>query len=662
METTASNKITLGGIEEGFFNPEDAYERSVVTRFEKLSTNIYLSPEDGAKSVAREIADLITHKAKEGKQCVLGLATGSSPIGVYRELIRLHKEEGLSFKNVVTFNLDEYYPMHAETPQSYNHFMREMLFNHVDINMENVHIPNGDVSKDRILNFCKEYEAQIDVYGGIDIQILGIGRTGHIGFNEPGSQMTSETRLIMLDALTQKDAAKDFNGLENVPQSAITMGVKSIFKARRIILMGWGEGKAPILKQTIEGAISDQVPATFLQKHPNCMFALDLAAAAELTRVKTPWLVGSCAWNDRLIKKAIVWLCQKLNKPVLKLTNKDYNDNGLSELLVIYGSAYQVNIQVFNHLQHTITGWPGGKPNADDTHRPERANPAQKKVVVFSPHPDDDVISMGGTLKRLVDQNHEVNLAYQTSGNIAVDDDEALRFITFVKAYQDILDPNNEILNNEFQNNTSFLLKEKKEGEMDSLPVRQIKGLIRRGEARSACRFIGVKPENVNFLDLPFYETGKVKKNDLGEEDVQIIMNLLQKIQPQQIFAAGDLSDPHGTHRVCLDAIMVALNRLKEEKWMKDCYVWLYRGAWQEWDIDQIEMAVPISPEELRYKRNAILRHQSQMENAPFLGNDSRLFWQRSEARNRATAQHYNDLGMAEYEAIEAFVRYEINQ
>jgi glucosamine-6-phosphate deaminase len=658
METKFTSKITLGGIEEGFFNPEDAYERSVVTRFEKVSTNIYISPEEGARVVAQEIADMIRHKAREGKTCVLGLATGSSPIGVYRELIRLHKEEGLSFKNVVTFNLDEYYPMQPNAEQSYNHFMREMLFNHVDINMENVHIPKGALSKDRILNFCKEYEAQIDAYGGIDIQILGIGRTGHIGFNEPGSQLDSETRLIMLDPLTRKDAAKDFNGLENVPQAAITMGVKSIFKARRIILMGWGEGKAPILKDTIEGTISDQVPATFLQNHPNCLFVVDHAAAAELTRVKTPWLVGSCKWNDQMIRKAIVWLCQKLDKPILKLTNKDYNDNGLSELLALHGSAYNVNIDVFNQLQHTITGWPGGKPNADDSNRPERATPAQKRVVVFSPHPDDDVISMGGTLKRLVDQNHEVHVAYQTSGNIAVDDDEALRFITFFKSYQNILDPKNEVLNKAHESNTNFLLNEKEDGQMDTEEVRKIKGLIRRGEAKSACRFVGVKAENLHFLDLPFYETGKVKKNDLSDKDVQLIVERLKAIKPHQIFAAGDLSDPHGTHRVCLDGILIALDQLKDEKWMKECYVWLYRGAWQEWDINQIEMAVPISPEELRHKRNAILRHQSQMENAPFLGNDSRLFWQRSEERNRNTAQQYDKLGMAEYEAIEAFVRY----
>lgn len=641
-----------------YYQPSDEFDKTVKTRYEKMPADIFSTASKAAVWVANQIADLIREKQEKNETCVLGLATGATPLGVYAELIRLHKEEGLSFNNVVTFNLDEYYPMKKDSAQSYNFYMDDVLFNHIDIPRENINVPDGEVGREGIFEYCKQYEAKIDSFGGLDLQILGIGRTGHIGFNEPGSQLDSQTRLIMLDSLTRRDAAKDFNGLAKVPKAAITMGVGTIFKAKQVIIMAWGEGKAPIVKKALEESQCDSVPASYLQRHQNVRFVLDVPAATELTRVKQPWLVGSVEWDRYWIRKAVVWLCNKLQKPILKLTNRDYNDNGLSELLAWYGSAYEVNIKVFNDLQHTITGWPGGKPNADDSSRPERAEPAQKKVLVFSPHPDDDVISMGGTLKRLVDQRHEVHVAYQTSGNIAVADDEAIRYLSFVKSFTQMHDPEEGNLPSVIADVERFLLKNKKPGEVDTFEVRRMKSMIRRGEAKAACRFVGLRSKNLHFLDLPFYETGKVKKNPIGEEDVQIIVNLLRKTKPNQIFAAGDWSDPHGTHRVCWEGIYQALQIVKEEEWMNDCYVWLYRGAWQEWDLDEIQMAVPISPEELQHKRNAILRHQSQMESAPFMGNDSRLFWQRSEARNRDTANLFNKLGLAEYEAIEAFVRF----
>ena len=624
---------------------------------EKIPTRIFASSEEASVFVANEIASLIKSKEKQGKPCVLGLATGSTPTRVYAELVKMHKKDGLSFKNVVTFNLDEYYPMPQDSLQSYVRFMNEHLFNHIDIPKKNINIPDGTLPKDKVQDFCVEYENKINELGGIDLQILGIGRTGHIGFNEPGSSERSQTRLITLDQVTRIDAASDFFGDENVPKKAITMGVGTIMKAKRIVMMAWGEGKAGITQKAVEGPVTDQIPSTFLQKHPNTLVVLDDAASSKLTAIKTPWLLDSLVWNDKLIRRAVVWLCQKIDKPVLKLTNHDYMENGMSDLITEFGSAYQVNIKVFNHLQHTITGWPGGKPNADDSQRPERATPFPKRAVIFSPHPDDDVISMGGTFIRLVDQKHEVHVAYQTSGNIAVFDDDAIRFADFVRDFNVQFGLSKED-GHKFYQKTLKSLKEKGPGQVDSPEVMAIKGLIRRGEAKAGCRYVGIPDENAHFLDMPFYETGTVKKKPLGEADIQIIVDLLEKIKPHQIYAAGDLSDPHGTHRVCLAAIFQAVDRLKDKPWMKDCYVWLYRGAWQEWDIDQIEMAVPLSPEELMRKRRAVFKHQSQKDSALFPGNDKREFWMRAEDRNHATAEAYNQLGLAEYEAMEAFVRH----
>jgi len=626
-------------------------------KFEKIPTNVFDTAKGASIYAAQEIATLIREKAKKGEQAVLGLATGSTPTQVYDELVRMHKEEGLSFQNVVTFNLDEYYPMERDSIHSYVHFMNEYLFDHIDINKENVHIPDGTLTRDQIYEFCEEYERKIDSYGGLDIQILGIGRTGHVGFNEPGSSEKSKTRLIALDSLTILDAASGFFGVENVPRRAITMGVGTIMKSDRIFIMAWGEGKAGIVSKTIEGEITTQIPATFLQKHSNVEFLLDDASSAKLTRTMTPWLLGPIEWNDYMLKKAVVWLSLYLEKPILKLTDEDYSEHGMNDVITDIGKAYDVNIRIFNKIQHTITGWPGGKPNADDTHRPERKEPAKKRVLIFSPHPDDDVISMGGTFIRLVDQGHDVHVAYQTSGNIAVFDDEAVRFADFVTDYHDKFGLENKETTRLFEAVRKSIL-EKKPGGVDSEEVKSIKGMIRRGEAKAACRYVGIPDENMHFLDLPFYETGKVRKKPIGPEDIKITKEIISHVKPHQIYAAGDLSDPHGTHRVCLEAIFAALRELKNESWMKDCWTWLYRGAWQEWDVEDIEMAVPLSPEETTRKRRAIFKHQSQKDRPLFPGTDKREFWQRADDRTQNTAQIYDQLGLAEYEAMEAFVRW----
>ncbi|MEO0898487.1 MAG: glucosamine-6-phosphate deaminase [Bacteroidota bacterium] len=624
---------------------------------EKLPVKVWRDSHSASVHVARSIALAIQAKQQEGEQIVLGLATGSSPIGVYKELVRIHKEEGLSFSNVVTFNLDEYYPMDPTSQQSYVKFMHEYLFDHIDIPAENINIPDGTLDIDQVAAYCEAYEKKIDLLGGIDIQLLGIGRTGHIGFNEPGSWRDSHTRLVRLDDLTRRDAAKDFGGADLVPYRAVTMGINSIMKAQSIYLLAWGQHKAAILQKAVEGPITSAIPSTYLQEHPNTRVIVDEAASTELTRVKTPWLVGICNWDESLMTKAVIWLSQTVDKPILKLTDTDYNENHLSDLTIEYASSYELNIKVHNHLQDTITGWPGGKPNVDDSRRPERANPGKKRVILFSPHPDDDVISMGGTFLRLVEQGHEVHVAYQTSGNIAVHDYDALRYIEMMQEFG----RNGVMLKDEYNivlEEALSSLKKKNDSETDSAEVRRIKGLIRRGEARAGARYVGLEDHQIHFLDLPFYETGSTRKNPIGQADIDIIKKLMQDIKPHQVFAAGDLADPHGTHRVCLDAIFESFEQLKEENWIKDCWLWLYRGAWHEYAIHEIEMAVPISPVELKKKRRAIFMHQSQKDTPPFPGQDEREFWQRAEDRNRATAKAYRGLGLSEYEAMEAFRRW----
>ncbi len=630
--------------------------------FEKIPTAVYRDSAAASRAVAAEIADLIRAAARKSRPCVLGLATGSTPVGVYNELVRLHREEGLSFKHVITFNLDEYYPMQPMELQSYHRFMREHLFDHVDIEPRNIHIPDGTLPMEQVHEYCAAYERAIAEAGGIDLQLLGIGRTGHIGFNEPGSGRDSRTRLITLDKVTRLDAASDFFGEEHVPRRAITMGVGTILSARRVVLLAFGEHKASVVAQAVEGPVTPAVAASFLQSHPNAQFILDEAAAAELTRYKTPWAVGAVDWNDAMIRKATIWLARRLQKPILKLTDEDYNEAGLQDLVASRaGGAYEINVDVFRQLQETITGWPGGKPDSrkrpGDIDRPtDRTFP--KRVLVFSPHPDDDVISMGGTLIRLVDQGHEVHVAYQTSGNIAVFDADALRFADFAAEYIKLFGIGGEEKAERFEERVEQFIASKQPGQVDSPELQRVKALIRRGEARAAGRECRIPVDRLHFLDLPFYETGTVRKRPLGEEDIQITIDLLQKIRPHQVYAAGDLSDPHGTHRVCLQAVFRAFERLKDEAWVRECEVWLYRGAWQEWEPEQIEMAVPLSPQELMRKRNAIFRHQSQKDKAMFPGTDQREFWQRAEQRNRATAQLYDQLGLAEYEAIEGFVRW----
>jgi len=619
------------------------------TRFEKIHNIVFDDSNCGSIIVAKEIADLIKEKQSKNKKCILGLATGSSPIRVYDELVRMHKEEGLSFKNVVTFNLDEYFPMSKDNEQSYHYFMHEHLFDHIDILKENIHIPKGDIESDSILDFCIEYEKKIKDYGGLDFQLLGIGRTGHIGFNEPGSHSKSRTRLITLDHVTRTDAASSFLGLDNVPKRAITMGIGTIKEAKRIVLLAWGENKAETIKETIEGEVTSHVPATYLQGHNNTTFVLDKGAASLLTQYHTPWLVGPCDWDENLTRRAIVWLCNLTSKSILKLTDKDYNDNGMESLLAQEGSAYYLNIKNFNILQNTITGWPGGKPNADDSRRPERALPKRKRVIIFSPHPDDDVISMGGTFDRLVEQGHDVHIAYQTSGNIAVSNYEAMKFAEV--GFE--LDSNNELFKsivNVAHNNLNT--------ELNTPELLKIKGLIRQKESLAATRYFGIPDKNVHFLNLPFYETGKIKKNVLSQADIDIMCDIIKRVKPHQIYAAGDLADPHGTHRVCLNALFKALEVIKQKEFMKDCWVWLYRGAWHEWGIHEIDMAVPMSPDQVARKRRAIFFHQSQKDNVMFQGDDAREFWVRAEERNKETATKYRELGMADYEAMEAFKRH----
>ena len=620
------------------------------TRYEKIHNITYNSSQAASVLVAQEIAQLIKEKQQEETFCVLGLATGSSPIKVYEELVRMHKKEGLSFYNVITFNLDEYYGMDKNNIQSYFYFMHEHLFNHIDIHPENINIPDGNIAPDKLQQYCIDYEMKIKKLGGLDFQLLGIGRTGHIGFNEPGSHLNSETRLITLDHITRVDAASSFFGIENVPRKAITMGIGTVKNAKRIVLLAWGVNKSNIIKKTIEGTISSNVPASYLQDHNNTTFILDQEAAANLTRIKTPWLVTSCDWDIKLKLKAVVWLSNLLKKPILKLTDKDYNNNGMSELLMQEGTAYDLNIKMFNKLQNTITGWPGGKPNADDTKRPERAEPSKKRVLILSPHPDDDVISMGGTFDRLIKQGHEVHIAYQTSGNIAVSDEEALKF---AEVSMEI-----NVDSKKVKDIIKFIKNKKRNESIDSLEVRHLKGTIRKRESLAATRYLGLLDENVHFLNLPFYETGTIKKGNLKEEDIAIITSLIERIKPHQIYAAGDLADPHGTHKVCLDALFKALEVLKKEKYMNECWVWLYRGAWHEWELYEIEMAVPLSPDQILRKRHAIFYHQSQKDGVMFQGDDTREFWVRVEDRNRLTAKKYNHFGLADYAAIEAFKRY----
>ena len=660
MNLNLSSQIVLNQVPEEFYNPKTAVDRSEITRNEKILTDIFPKVDEGAAAIANAIVKEIKDKQQLGKYCVLGLGTGQSLTPVYDELIRIHREQKVSFRNVVVFNAYEYFPLKADSAISSIHQLRERFLSKVDIPEQNVFSPDGSIAQDEVQQLCRLYEERIQSFGGIDIMLLGIGRIGNIATNEPGSGINTRSRLILIDATSREEMTMSFGGQEAVPPCSITLGIANILAARKIYLTAWGEEKADIIRQTVEGSVSEAFPASYLQTHNNCHVVVDLAAAGKLTRIIHPWLVANCKWTDKLTRAALVWLCGVTHKPILKLTNKDYNENGLSELLALYGSAYQCNMKMFNDQQRTITGWPGGKPNADDTYRPERATPFPKRVIVFSPHPDDDVISMGGTIQRLVNQGHDLHVAYETSGDIAVNDEEVTRFMHFVNGFNQIfIGEKDETIKKMYKDIKKFLA-EKKEGDIDTLDVRRIKGLIRRGEARTACTYNHIPLDHVHFLDLPFYESGRIEKLPMTEKDVNIVRDLLTKVKPHEIFVAGDLADPHGTHRKCTDAVLAAIDLEKQAgaEWLKDCRIWMYRGAWAEWEIENIEMCVPMSPEELRAKRNAILKHSSQMESAPFLGNDERLFWQRAEDRNRGTAKLYDDLGLACYEAMEAFVQY----
>ena len=660
MRLNLSSEIVLNKVPVEFYKPKTTVEYSEISRLEKIHTDIFTSMNEGAKYVADGIEAGIKAAQHEGKFYVMALGTGSSLNAVYNKLVRCYKEKALSFRNVVVFNAYEYYPLQKESSSRTINQLKERFLNHVDIEEQNIFTLDGFAAQDAVQDCCRLYEQRIKTFGGLDVALIGIGRSGNIAANEPGSCIQSATRLILIGNTSREEMEASEQTKESIPPCSLTMGIATLLSAKAIYLTAWGEEKADIMQKVIENSITDTLPASFLQTHPNVQVVLDLGAAARLTRIEHPWLVTSCQWTDKLVRSALVWLCQKINKPILKLTNKDYNENGLSELLALYGSAYNANIKIFNDLQHTITGWPGGKPNADDTYRPERANPFPKKVIVFSPHPDDDVISMGGTIRRLVQQKHDVHVAYETSGNIAVGDEEVTRFMHFINGFNQLFaDSKDSVISNKYKEIKNFFAN-KKESDFDTRDILTIKGLIRRGEARTACTYNDIPLDHVHFLDLPFYESGKIEKLPMTEKDVEVVRTLLQKVKPHQIYVAGDLADPHGTHKKCTDAVLAAIDEEKKAgaEWLKDCRIWMYRGAWAEWDIENIEMCVPLSPEELRAKRNSILKHQSQMESAPFLGNDERLFWQRAEDRNRATASLYDKLGLACYEAMEAFVEY----
>lgn len=631
----------------------------MVDSFEKIPVKIFADLKEGSAYAANQVASLIKSKQEQGLNCVIGFATGSTPKAMYAELIRMHKNEGLSFRNVIAFNLDEYYPIDKDAFQSYNRFMKVQLFDHVDIPAENINIPDGTIEKDQVKQYCLRYEQMIEDAGGIDLQILGIGLNGHIGFNEPGSSILSKTRLTPLDNSTRIANAYEFANISQVPRLALTMGISNIMKAKKILLMAWGQPKASVVQKAVEGNVTEQIPASLLQQHPDCEFVLEQNAALDLTRFKSPWLTGDIDWTPKMIKRAVVNTALKLKKPILSLTNGDYIDAGLGELLVEKGDAYEINLQVYYMLRDSITGWPGGKPNFTLPNHPERSTPYPKRSVIFSPHPDDDIISMGGTFQRLHDQGHEVHVAYQTSGNIAVTDEFVTRFLDFAVGFEELFGIDTK-KSSAILEEASNYLEQKKSNQVDSSEIRSIKGLIRRCEAKATCRYVGIPDENIHFQNLPFYETGTIEKNPMSEEDVLMTMELLREIKPHQVFCAGDLADPHGTHKVCLDIVFESLRRIKEEgdDWIEECWVWLYKGAWQEWDISEIEMAIPMSPDQVLQKRHGIFIHQSQKDMVPFQGTDSREFWQRAEDRNSHTANLFAELGMTKYAAVEAFVRW----
>ncbi len=622
--------------------------RSHAEIFEKIPVHVFATPAAAARELAAEVRRLIESRRSEGRNAVLGLATGSTPVPFYRELIRLHQEEGVSFQNVITFNLDEYYGLAAEHPESYARFMADQLFNHIDIPRENIHIPSGLVPGNQVFSHCREYEEAIDAAGGIDLQILGIGRTGHIGFNEPGSSKESLTRRITLDRITRQDAAGDFRGEQNVPHFAITMGVGTILRGRKLALMAWGENKAGIVARAVEGSVTDAVSASFLQEHPDARFFVDRGAASELVRFKLPWLVGPASWSPAESMRAVCWLSIRLGRPVLKLVDEDYNENGLSDLLSEQGPAYQLNIRIFNRLQNTITGWPGGKPHEDDTYRPERAKPYPKQCVVFSPEPQDAVVAMAGTMERLLEQGNHVHLANLTSGSLRVSDSEADKFAgTLNELATCTEEPATWLPQKAYADEVLRILVEKGEVGEDPALLRRLKSLILRGESRDAAAALHIAPGEVGFLDLPFYKNGRYRRFKATDEDVTSVASLLRSQKPNQIYLTGHSSDPSSVAAVTFAIVMQALQQCIGEDWHSSCSIWLYAGKEKPLAPHEINMAVPMSPSQMERKQRALGRFQ-QLTSLEVQAPD----------RDRATARHYDELGLAQYEAIECFQRW----
>ena len=627
--------------------------KDIIHRFEKIPTSIYEVESDGVQYIAQKIIKAISeHNATgDNRLFALGLTTGRTPLGAYHELVRLYNAREVSFKNVEVYSLDEFFPINATALQSRNYRIHDEFLSKVDILPENIHIIDGSVPVEQVSEYCINYDKKAR---NIDLMVIGMGEHGQIGFNEPGSYAKSITRMVQLSYQSRKAQATLFYGVENTPKMALTMGISTVMSAKHIILMAWGESKAEVISKVVEGESTRLIPASLLQNHPSIEAVVDNPAADMLTVKKSPWLVGPCHWTPRMVRKAVVWLCEMVKKPILKLTYQDYIENSLGEMLEALQKSYDtINIEVFNDLQHTITGWPGGKPNADDSTRPVPSTPFPKRVIIFSPHPDDDVISMGGTFIRLVEHGHDVHVAYETSGNVAVHDDVVI---------QD-LDTARELGLGNRVDEIREIIKSKRKGEPEPRALLDIKGAIRRAEARAAVRSFGLNPDtHAHFLNLPFYETGGIKKGERTDKDIEMITELLQQIKPHQMYTAGDPADPHGTHRVCTEAVLEAIHRLKDsgQEWLSECVIWLYRGAWMEWEIGMVDMAVPLSPDELIKKRHAIYRHLSQKDIVPFPGDDSREFWQRAEERTQNTARLYDLLGMAEYQAIEVFVKMKI--
>ncbi|MCQ2287888.1 MAG: 6-phosphogluconolactonase [Muribaculaceae bacterium] len=659
MKTDLSSKIRLDQVSKRYYQPESELELASLTRFEKVTTQVAASSSEGARAVALEIAQTIEACVKEKGRCVMGLGAGRCAIDVYDQLVKLYFADKISFANVIVFNLSELGlgVISGDEQRSMYARLHHNLFSKVDIDPNNIHTFSNEATHENVHQLCRAYEAEIAQFGGLDVVVCELTKSGSLALNEPGSALNSSCRLMLLGNKSRAHLAEVFQS-DTAPQTAVTLGISNLMSARSVIAVAWGEVSAAPVLNTVEGRMNEQTPASFLQMHTNAKVVVDLEAASQLTRISFPWKVTSCEWTPYLIRRAIVWLCGKTGKPILKLTNKDYNDNGLSELVALYGSAYTVNIKIFNDVQHTITGWPGGKPNADDSSRPERATPYPKRVLVFSPHPDDAVVSMGGTLRRLVEQNHDVHVVFQTNGDISVDDEDVLRALMvnekiarhYGYAQDDIRDRMSGIMDS---------IKNKKPGEPDIDSVRYIKGEIFSAEGIMACRYMGVADDHVHEASMPFYTSEPFGHGKISAADVAMMRSLIENVRPHQIFVDDDMGDPQGIHSPATNAVLMAIEELKNEDFMQQCRIWLYRGQWGQWDIDRVEMAVPVSPEEFQYKTEGILKFQSQLHAAQFQdNNDGRLSWQVALDRNRTLAEHYQKLGLASYEAIEAFVQY----